>query len=87
MTIAPIDYKEYTVNTSVLLIDPPWQYDDRPKSTQINQVTYSVWENEVGLDWIFSQPVEYIFLWATNSMLLNILRHDHKDFIYKQCVT
>lgn len=61
MTIAPIDYKEYTVNTSVLLIDPPWQYDDRPKSTQINQVTYSVWENEVGLD-IFPTGGIYILV-------------------------
>lgn len=87
MKTLPIDYKEYTVNTPVLLIDPPWKYDDRPKSTQIHQVTYGVWENEEGLDWIFSQPVEYIFLWATNSMLLNILQHQHKNFIYKQCVT
>ena len=50
MKTLPIDYKEYTVNTSVLLIDPPWKYDDRPKSTQIHQVTYGVWENEAGLD-------------------------------------
>lgn len=57
MKTLPIDYKEYTVNTSVLLIDPPWKYDDHPKSTQIHQVTYGVWENEEGLDWIFSQPV------------------------------
>ncbi len=83
MKTLPIDYKEYTVNTPVLLIDPPWKYDDHSKSTQIHQVTYGVWENEEGLDWIFSQPVEYIFLWATNSMLLNILQHQHKNFIYK----
>lgn len=82
------DYSSFEVSTPGLIIDPPWEYDSKHPFIQYEQVTYSRWKEPEGLDWIFSQRnVQYLFLWTTNSKLIDVLRADHKQFVYKQCIT
>lgn len=51
------------------IIDPPWNYDDKPPALLNNQLTYNLWEN-VKLEDVFQKlNVKYIFLWVTTSML------------------
>lgn len=51
------------------IIDPPWNYDDKPPSVTNNQLTYNVWENLKLRDIYVKLDVDYIFLWVTTQML------------------
>ena len=68
-----MDFQNF-LNTNInkydyAIIDPPWNYDDKPKSIRIHQVTYNLWDN-IELKDIFEKlDVDYIFLWITHSML------------------
>lgn len=56
-------------NYDYAIIDPPWNYDDKPKSVTIHQLTYNLWDNFKLKDIFTKLDVDYIFLWITNSML------------------
>ena len=51
------------------IIDPPWNYDDKPPSVTNNQLTYNIWENLKLRDIYVKLDVDYIFLWVTTQML------------------
>jgi len=84
------DYRIYISNMSskdCIIIDPPWSYDDKKMlKTQLN---YDLWvNNDKELDFIFKNiKTDHLLMWTTNSFLLNVLKCNHYDFIYKTLVT
>lgn len=81
------NYLDLNIDTDVLIVDPPWDYEDKLDGINTLQTSYNRWNNKEGLEWLFSQKVDYLFIWTTNSMLYDVLRAEHKNFIYKQCIT
>lgn len=80
-----IDYSNY----KICIIDPPWDYNDKNPWVEREQVIYSRWDNQRGLEFLFSQGFEYIFIWTTNSMLEEVFKFNYqeKGYEYKQMVT
>lgn len=81
------NFTEYPISTDVLVADPPWNYQSKHPFITYNQVTYERWDDQKGLEFIFSQDVHYIFLWVTNSKLIDVFKADHRKFEYKQIFT
>lgn len=63
------------------IIDPPWNYDDKPPAVSNKQLTYSLWDNIKLKDLFHKINTTYIFLWVTNSML-PVLFDSYKDTDY-----
>ena len=68
-----IDFEEF-LDTNVnqydyAIIDPPWNYEDKPPAIRKEQVTYNLWDNMKLIDIFQKLNVNYIFLWITNSMI------------------
>lgn len=72
----------------VVLIDPPWNYKDKPPKA-VNPLSYSLWQdNDKCLELLFTKVnCDYLLVWVTNSFLYNLLRVDHYPFQYKGIVT
>lgn len=80
-----IDYIENFIDEKdLILLDSPWKYNDFGilKKTQLN---YNLWiDNDKELEFIFNKVrTKYLFIWVTNSMILNVLKCKHYDYIYK----
>lgn len=68
------------------IIDPPWRYNDMPKKLE-KQLSYDLWESN-DLSHIFNGlDVNYLFIWVTNSMLLDVFRSDFGSYNYKTIIT
>lgn len=87
------DYKDFIHSKNInkykyMIIDPPWNYDDKPPSLTRNQLTYTLWDNYELKDIFNLTSIDYIFLWCTNSML-PVCFECAKDteFEYKTLVT
>lgn len=90
MNIINIDWKQYIDGMDekdVCIIDPPWNYNQ--KILETNQITYDrLINNEFFLNYMFRNiRTKHILLWTTNSMLFDVFKSNHSDFIYKNCVT
>lgn len=85
------DYRDYILDMEkkeIVFIDPPWKYDDIQPGLRNQQLTYSLWENEVGIDFVFKNiKTDYLFLWCTNSMLEIVFRANHYSYKYKSMLT
>lgn len=85
-----LDYRAYIENMDekdVVLIDPPWSYDDK-KLVQ-TQLNYKLWNNDVSF--LFENiKSKIIFLWVTNSFLdrtfLDYFKSSH-NYVYKTIIT
>ena len=85
-----MDFQEFldsdTSRYDYAIIDPPWNYDDKPPSIE-NQLSYSLWDNMKLSDIFDKLSVKYIFLWITSSMLpvmfecLNNTKYVYKTLI------
>lgn len=88
MNIVSKDFREVDYSPfSTLIIDPPWDYEDNGIRALEKQVSYSRWLNKEGLEFIFSLPSDYLFIWSTNSMIEVVLKFPQEKFIYKQIFT
>lgn len=99
MNIFNSTYQDYiaTMNEKdFVLIDPPWNYNDNAsvRNNKVKpaffrrQVCYERWDNQTGLEQIFKNcKSKHILLWSTNSMLIDIMRANHYNYIYKTIVT
>ena len=91
MKIYAVDYKEYIKNMEekdVVLVDPPWNYDDKPLKVR-KQLNYSLWDNDVGF--LFENvKTKYLLIWTTNSFIEKVF-HDYfgsaHEFEYKTIIT
>lgn len=83
-----MDFEEF-IDTNVnsydyAIIDPPWNYDDKPPSVTTHQVTYDLWDNMKLTDIFDKLDVNYIFLWVTNSMLPLMFRClENSKYVFK----
>lgn len=80
-----IDYSPY----KICIADPPWGYmDNSNPAVNRRQITYTRWDNTEGLEFIFNQDFDYIFLWVTNSLLEQVFVSNYREkYEYKQAVT
>ena len=68
------------------IIDPPWNYDDKPPAVMEKQLTYELWDNMKLVDIFQKLDVKYMFMWVTPSMLpvlFNCHTESGSDYEYK----
>ena len=88
-----IDWLKYLNEHKVMdymIIDPPWNFDDKsPKA--INPLKYDLWrDNEYGIKKIFKlAKASYLFIWVPNSLLdvLLSLSVELRKYKYKTLIT
>ena len=86
------DYKQFLNNISskysYIILDPPWNYDDKPPAVTRNQLTYNLWENTELKEIFNTSNINHIFLWSTNNMLpLCFDAAKNTEFEFKTLVT
>ena len=83
-----IDYKKYIetmTEKDLVIVDPPWLYDNK-KSRLLRYDLFT--NNEKDLSYIFKNiKAKYVFLWVTNSFLINVFKANTFDFEYKTIIT
>lgn len=83
-----MDFEEF-IDTNInrydyAIIDPPWNYDDKPNNVMIHQVIYNLWDNIKLRDIFDKLDVNYIFLWITNSMLPLMFKYlENSKYVFK----
>lgn len=90
MKVYNYDWKDYIDSMElkdITIIDPPWNYNQ--KSIQNTQLKYDLlFDNSEFLDYVFKNiKSKHILIWTTNSMLIDVFRCNHYNFIYKSCMT
>ena len=91
MKILKMDYKDYIKQMDekdVVLVDPPWSYDDKhPRA--VKQLSYSLWDNDV--TFIFENvKTKYLLIWVTNSFVDKLFQDyfsSDSPFEYKTLIT
>lgn len=91
MNLIVKDYREYVQemeHKEVCIVDPPWGYKDRNPRVK-KQLSYSLWKNnDEELDFLFKNiKCNYLFVWVTNSFMLNIMKVNHYEYEYKCLIT
>jgi N6-adenosine-specific RNA methylase IME4 len=85
-------YKDYILqmeDKDSCIIDPPWNYDDKPERLLRKQLSYNLWiDNNKELEFLFENiKCNYIFMWTTNAFIYNLMRCNHFNFNYKCLIT
>lgn len=88
-----MDWKEYLKDhkqVDYLIVDPPWNFDDKPPRA-VNQLKYDLWKNNVvGIKNLFRlSEAQYLFVWIPNSLLdvLLALSITSKKYKFKTLIT
>lgn len=90
MNFIKSDYKDFIMSMNhydVVIIDPPWNFNDKHPSTK-NQLSYNLWDDNIEcLKFVFENiKCDYLFLWTCNSLLMDVFKSS-TNFDYKTCVT
>lgn len=88
------DYNEFLNESKSLgvrydytIIDPPWKYNDIPSNLKNQQLSYELWQMN-DLSHIFEKlETDYLFIWVTNSMLIDVFRSNFHSYKYKTMIT
>jgi N6-adenosine-specific RNA methylase IME4 len=86
-----MDYVSGMDRKDFVIIDPPWNYNDRSRKSKAS-TPYTIWNNNIeNLSWLFSHlDSRLLFIWTTNSMMEELMmgHNIHKNgYVYKTMVT
>lgn len=83
-----IEYIEGMEYKDAIIIDAPWDYNDKGHPKVKASTPYGRWSNK-DLDWIFTRTrAGFIFMWVTNAMLEEVFRRNtFSTFTYAGMLT